>query len=272
MPTQRQALAALAFTLAAMLFATFATFAPDAHAQTEAEGTLLAQALNLRYGKTAPYCSPGAAYYCNGVLVRSIPKDAGDATDPSPDEAARNIVTLAYLRADAKVTKLASNAGFVVPDFNDAQAHGQPYQPYCVYAFTPSLADRNDHGCGMPGAAPAGQSDPSSCNALGIVDDQQWLAYYLDHGSDLSRQCSFSLLASQFSSALAVRQAPQVAAHLTKPDAASSAPGLWATPRRCRSKRSSTSTARRKVARPPWDSARPTTRPRAARFLCCNWT
>jgi hypothetical protein len=211
MPTLRQALAGLTCALVA-------TLAPYAHAQTEAQGTLLAQALNLRYGKTAPYCSPGAAYYCDGVLVRSIPENAGDATDPTPDEAARNVVTLAYLRADAKVTKLASNAGFVVPDFNDAQAHGQPYQPYCVYAFAPSLADRNDHGCGMPGAAPAGQSDPSSCNALGIVNDQQWLAYYLDHGSDLSRQCSFSVLASQFAAALAVRQLPQVAAHLAAPD------------------------------------------------------
>jgi hypothetical protein len=207
--------------LVVVAWCSFATALPiDAHAQTEAQGTLLAQSLNLRYGKTVDSCKPGPAFYCSGVLVRSIPKGAGDATDPSPEEASRNVVALSYLRADAHVVGLPTAVGFVVPERDDALAQGQAYTAWCVYVFATSLGTRSDHGCGMPGAAASGSGDPGSCAALGIVDDGQWLKYFLDHNSDLAAQCSFSAMAPpQFLASVQSRRDPRVAAKLEIPNA-----------------------------------------------------
>ncbi|UVJ45911.1 hypothetical protein NVV94_10390 [Pseudomonas sp. LS1212] len=131
-------------------------------------GYQVASRLNARYADTSPTCRDGrAAFYCNGVLIRTTDVGAFHAWNPSPNSDRINGVSFSYLRADTDVMKVYKAQGFVLREM--AAPVGHPLTLACIYPVDTGT------GAAGPGAACTFRS---VCAQLGVTSVTQWLQRY----------------------------------------------------------------------------------------------
>ena len=177
-------------------------------------GNDVASRLNTRYRNTANRCTyvqrgDYPAYYCNGIIIRSVDNGGFDPWIPSP--AARNLggISFSYFRIDSNVTNFYRNAGFIFLPQREAYAQGRAIDFLCIYAYDgwTFAGERREAGCGLRLRAAPG-SDPSSCASRNATTVQGWYnhARTINHNS---LQCSLSTRdAAQFAVSYQVRNNP----------------------------------------------------------------
>ncbi len=187
---------------------------PRTVAITVTSGRDVAARLNARYANTASSCTyfqkPGyPAYYCNGIIIRSVNNGDFDPWLPSPSAVALQGISFSYFRRDAQVTSFYNNAGFIFFPQREALDQGRSVDFQCIYAhdawtFTGA---RQQHGCGRRTRA-LGPNDNSSCDAVGATTYTGWVNFTrgIPH---ISYQCSLSTNdAAQFALSIVVRRVP----------------------------------------------------------------
>ncbi|WP_248918957.1 hypothetical protein [Pseudomonas entomophila] len=174
----------------------------------------VASRLNTRYRNTVNRCtyaqrSDYPAYYCNGIIIRSV--DNGDFDPWIPSPTARNLggISFSYFRLDSNVTNFYRNAGFIFFPQREAYAQGRAIDFLCIYAYDgwTFAGERRVAGCGLRTRALPG-SDPSSCVDQGATTVQGWYNHVrtINHNSF---QCSLSTRdANQFAVSYQVRNNP----------------------------------------------------------------
>lgn len=163
-----------------------------AHAMTGAE---IAQLLNNRYSNTSIACAgDNPAFFCSGVLVRGVTAGhAGGFWTHSPGAITQGAESFTYLRADLGTREIGHKNGVVFTDQFTAISQGKPLDVLCAYPFIAGAeSSRPDFGCGLPPRLLRQQTDPSSCNTLGIVDADGWLLHFQQQDSQPGSQCSLS--------------------------------------------------------------------------------
>ena len=156
-------------------------------------GYQVAARLNARFADTSPTCRDGrAAYYCNGVLIRTTDQStAFHSWNPSPNSVRGNGASFSYLRADAGVSRFYKSQGFVIRE--QAAPAGNPMSLRCAYPY--------DAGTG--GSPDVCRTHGGLCSELGINSVQAWVARY---GGAVNRSCAFDLDPKQFQLSIDVRQ------------------------------------------------------------------
>lgn len=157
-------------------------------------GATVASGLNARFADTSTIC-PGnkAAYYCNGVLLRSAEATTSfHAWDPSPNSIRYNGVSFSYLRADVGMTSLVFNRphGFLFKSLDMPVAH--PVELRCAYPYDVGTAGAPVDACTFK----------NRCEEIGITGVAQWSARYSGsrHGS-----CAFANTPGPFQVSIDVR-------------------------------------------------------------------
>ena len=197
--------------LAPLLVLLCCTFA---HAESSTASQAVVDDLNAHYKNTAAECGQDPAYYCSGVLVRTVDySSAYKFWTHSPDAAVLESSTFNYLRADIGTRSLSHNTGFIFSDQNKAIADNKAQTLRCIYPFTAGTQSngRPENGCGFAttrhnpkqhAAQRASQdADQSSCYTLNppAITLDLWKANFERHGSVTKNQCSLSTQdASQF--------------------------------------------------------------------------
>lgn len=178
-------------------------------------GKDVAASLNSRYRNTASRCSYSGrndypAYYCNGIVIRSVDNGAFDPWLPSPSALQVQGISFSYYRIDSAVTDFYRRAGFIFFPQREALRQGRAVEFECIYAHDAwtFAGERQKHGCGRRTRALT-PGDNSSCEAVNATTYQSWVAFTkgLSH---ISYQCSLSTMnAGQFALSVAVRNLPQ---------------------------------------------------------------
>lgn len=175
-------------------------------------GADILASLDARYNSVGACGNNRSAFYCNGVLVRSVDNGAFDPWDPSPNQTRIGATSFSYMRKDAVVRNTYRLAGFVFASLDDAQALGKPVQPLCIYPFDAATGvDQADtKGCGSRGIPSTSPTDLSTCamTPTPATTLATWQAYTRTI-SNQSRQCSLSVqVPAQFELSLEARRNP----------------------------------------------------------------
>ncbi|MCR8932383.1 MULTISPECIES: hypothetical protein [unclassified Pseudomonas] len=165
-------------------------------------GEQVAQSLNARYAATSDDCAGRAAYFCNGVLIRSARGTPSyHVWDPSDSSVARNGVSFSYLRKDLRMDSLYIGEGqaFIFKNYDSAikaAAHVPPVR--CAFPTDGATANR-EQSCGHHIDYP---DDAESCLAIGVDTLDKWKTHFHqapNDGTRYYRQCSLSAEKQQFS-------------------------------------------------------------------------
>ncbi|WP_175650161.1 hypothetical protein [Pseudomonas sp. Marseille-P9899] len=153
-------------------------------------GYQVADRLNARYARTSPTCADGgAAYRCNGVLLRTTDVGNFHAWDPSPISVKGNGVSFMYFRADLKTVRFYKAQGFVVRELSYPVA--QPLSLRCIFPFDAHTGGSVDYCNFRP-----------SCASRGITSVAAWDAAYV---SAPHTSCFFDNSAGEYQLALDIR-------------------------------------------------------------------
>jgi len=171
-------------------------------------GQQVAERLNARFLDTRDVCDEGRpAYYCDGLMLRSI--GDGDFFPWNPSERADRLgmVSFSWLRRGTRVTSLHGSSGIVFLPQQEAIDQGYAMRYLCVYAYDAWTASegRPDQGCGIQPGAMTAEADLSSCQGQHASTIESWYAFTakLSHPKF---QCSLSTHdAEQFAVAYKVR-------------------------------------------------------------------
>lgn len=154
-------------------------------------GYQVADRLNVRFARTGTTCTGGqAAYFCNGVLLRTT--DVGDfhAWNPSPASINGNGVSFHYFRADLH-TAIYKPQGFVMRE--QSYPVPEPLTLRCAFPFDAHTGGQADICTFRP-----------SCASLNIHTPQAWAAAY---ASKPISSCYFDNSADDFQLSIEVRNA-----------------------------------------------------------------
>jgi len=206
------------FPLAAMAMAAGCGLSPGPLAPRRSAGDDVASALNARYADVRTACTEGtqAAFYCNGVLLRTtVYSPAYPFWNPNPADAYRG-VSFSYFRADVGSLELFGTYGFIVAAAEHWSADGRyGLQMQCVYPYDAITGiDRGTYGCSASLDYPV---DSRPCLEQGIVTADAFARHYLsvapepENPPDAFRrralhQCAFGVDAFSFDLAVLARQ------------------------------------------------------------------
>ncbi|WP_448092188.1 hypothetical protein [Pseudomonas lini] len=171
-------------------------------------GQTVAEQLNARYANVANECGGKAAYYCNGVLIRTTKaSEKYHAWDPSPSAESTGGISFSYLRKDLGITRLyrGETQGFVFKDHGAAEKIGaHPIPLLCAYPVDGAIyPHRINKGCGAHSYFP---DSSRSCPEENVTSVEQWVAHYHRVGGDRHwSQCSFTAEKNQFAISLEAR-------------------------------------------------------------------
>ncbi len=185
---------------------------PDAYAppvQLQTPAAVLAS-VNKNYNETTTTCqqygtsAERGAYYCSGVLVRTVDNGPFNPWSYSPTAIAIGATSYSWIRQDTGITGLYHPAGFILRNRVDAIAAGVPGLAtgfICMYPYDASTRTTNGHqGCGLRPRNTAPQADNEngaytwgSCDTIGVNTTAQWNADFTSHGNNFSKQCSWSV-------------------------------------------------------------------------------
>lgn len=170
-------------------------------------GDGIAQRLNARFNATENAC-PGnlPAYYCNGIIVRSVDNGDFDPWDPSPSGERLGAISFSYFRVDTHTDNLYRKSGFIFLPQSEAIAQGKAVNYLCIYAYDAGtlVGTRPDKGCGLKQER-VSDDDLSTCAGKNATTVEGWYAFTksLAHRD---YQCSLSTRkADQFAVSYQVR-------------------------------------------------------------------
>lgn len=131
-------------------------------------GYQVAARLNARFADTAMTCRDGrAAYYCNGVILRTVGPGDFHAWNPSPNSIRIGGVSFSYYRRDLGSAMMVYPRGYVVRELSVPAV--TPFEPLCFYPVDGATGNAPDGGiCTLR----------STCQALGVTTLADWLARY----------------------------------------------------------------------------------------------
>ncbi|WP_448092186.1 hypothetical protein [Pseudomonas lini] len=165
-------------------------------------GQTVAEQLNARYANVANECGARAAYFCNGVLVRTTRGTPSyHAWDPSSTAIALNGISFSYLRQDVHMAKLyiGEGQGFVFKGLDDAAkiaAHPTPVR--CAFPAD-GATNHRVLSCGHHSYFPdAGES----CLDINIDTLDKWKEHFHFANTTANRfyhQCALGPDKQQFS-------------------------------------------------------------------------
>lgn len=163
--------------------------------------------INTRYRDTADRCPDGKpAYYCNGVVIRSVDNGNFNPWDPSPAAEKLGAISFSYLRSDVKVSNLYNRAGFIFYPQTEALARNEKVDYLCAYAYDAgtNVGSRPGKGCGLKPRS-ATNADLSTCASVNVRSAAEWQSYTRNLASR-DYQCSLSTVdANQFAITQQVR-------------------------------------------------------------------
>ncbi|MEG1039160.1 MAG: hypothetical protein RSE94_04485 [Pseudomonas sp.] len=170
-------------------------------------GARTAAALNTRYRNTSNNCANNTpAYYCNGIIIRSVDNGNFDPWDPSPSAVKLGAVSFSYLRIDSYVSDFYRQAGFIFLPQNDAIAQNKAPTYLCIYAYDAGtiVGARPNKGCGLKPTFSA-TADLSTCASKNATTVQNWYNFTKTI-PNRDYQCSLSTQnAAQFAVSYQVR-------------------------------------------------------------------
>jgi hypothetical protein len=160
-------------------------------------GRLIAARLDARYNNTRNDCQGRPAYFCNGVLLRTV--DSGNflSWNPSANAIAKNAVSFSFVRRDMGITHLAWNnvQGIIFQNPDSATATARQYiRVLCAFPSDAASWYRANQGCGAHSSYPS-QSGYCSSQAVNSLD--AWKRHYQALGGSgqfsvrNQHQCSF---------------------------------------------------------------------------------
>jgi hypothetical protein len=183
--------------------------------ETIEQGRLVAEALNRRYNDTRNDCHGKAAYFCNGVFMRTTGANTRyHAWDPSPTSISIGGISFSYLRQDVGIQRFAydETQGLIFKNNAASAQDGQlDVKVLCSYPSDAATAFRTtEKGCGPH---PLFSSNSGACAAQTPPVDtiERWKSHYNAVGgsggfSGRNRhQCSFGADPVAFALSLAVR-------------------------------------------------------------------
>jgi hypothetical protein len=161
------------------------------------QGRVVAARLDARYNDTRNSCSGRSAYFCNGVLLRTV--DSGNflSWNPSPNSISQKAVSFSFVRRDMGITHLAWNnvQGIIFQDPDSATAAAKPYiRVLCAFPSDAASWYRANQGCG---AHSSYLSQSSYCSSQGVNSLDAWKRHYQALGGSgqfsvrNQHQCSF---------------------------------------------------------------------------------
>lgn len=179
--------------------------------ETIEQGRLVAEALNRRYNDTRNDCNGKAAYFCNGVFMRTTGANTRyHAWDPSPTSISLGGISFSYLRKDTGIRKFVNNEtqGLILKNNAASAQDGQlDVRLLCSYPTNAGTSSRfTEKGCGPQPSYP---TDSGACaRQTPPVDSiDRWKTHYssVDSSSRGRHQCSFAADTASFALSLAVR-------------------------------------------------------------------
>ncbi|MFF7109239.1 hypothetical protein [Pseudomonas sichuanensis] len=170
-------------------------------------GPAIAARLNLRYNARENTC-PGnlPAYYCNGIIIRSVDNGNFNPWDPSPSAIALGAVSFSYFRVDSHVNNFYRNAGFIFLPQSEAALQGKGMDYLCIYAYDAGtiVGTRPAKGCGLKPRSST-NADLSTCASKNATTVSSWYAF-TQTIPNRDYQCSLSTAnAAQFAVSYQVR-------------------------------------------------------------------
>lgn len=181
---------------------------------TLATGIESAKELNTRYAAVPERCDNLLpAYYCSGVLLRSVADGNFDPWNPSAGATKLGAQSFSFVRTDANMKQTFVASGYLLSAPADAVKQSKPLHYLCVYPNNAGTSGMTPLGKGCNSAAttqPLPTDDLSSCASKNATTVDSWLAY-----TKTSAQCSLSVQdPAQFMTMLGVRAAtPANTAH-----------------------------------------------------------
>ncbi len=171
-------------------------------------GQAVADRLNAQYNDVSDDCDGKAAYFCNGIIIRTTNgSEKYHAWDPSPDSIERNGISFSYIRTDVKMSSLyiGEGQGFILKA-SRFQSVTDSYDVSLRCAFSSDGATaRREMSCG---AHFWFVEDGQACLERGIDSIEKWKADYNQWPSlepRLYRQCAIEPEKNQFSIFLQAR-------------------------------------------------------------------
>jgi hypothetical protein len=179
----------------------------------QVDGWDVADRLNARYANTANDCAGKAAYYCNGVIMRTVEaNNTFHVWNPSPGSVQRGGVSASYIRKDVGTTVFAWNytQGIIFKDWGSmVAANNYPLALLCIYPSDAATFYRVNKGCGSHRNYPTASR---SCSEVGVRSLAQWISFYRSvpgsgHFSARNEhQCSFGVDPASFALGIEVRK------------------------------------------------------------------
>ena len=157
-------------------------------------GRVIAARLDARYNNTSNDCSGEPAFFCNGVMLRTV--DSGNflSWNPSANSIKKGAVSFSFLRRDMGIQKLAWDAvqGIIFKNVERTLADGNlNVRILCSFPSDAATDVRANQGCG---AHPSYPTQSVYCSTLGISTLAQWKQHYESAPAGWQRnqhQCSF---------------------------------------------------------------------------------
>ena len=165
-------------------------------------GPSIVQQLQQRFDDTRPACEDGgAAYTCNGVIIRAIRGSTGlKFWNPSPENIERQGVSFSYFRADVGNELVAGNSGLILSPLAPS---AYPLTVRCVFPLN-AATDSRVKSC-------ATEEFPLPCHLSGVTDIPSWVAHFAEHTG--FGACYFEPTAQWFQFSIEVRQHFPVPSH-----------------------------------------------------------
>jgi hypothetical protein len=157
-------------------------------------GQVIAARLDARYNNTSNDCSGEPAFFCNGVMLRTV--DSGNflSWNPSANSIKKGAVSFSFLRRDMGIQRLARDAvqGIIFKNVERTLADGNlNVRVLCSFPSDAATDVRANQGCG---AHPSYPTQSVYCSTLGISTLAQWKQHYESAPAGWQRnqhQCSF---------------------------------------------------------------------------------
>ncbi|MBD8617279.1 hypothetical protein IFT69_26620 [Pseudomonas putida] len=183
--------------------------------ETIEQGRLVAEALNRRYTDTRNDCNGKAAYFCNGVLMRTTgAKTTYHAWDPSPTAISIGGVSFSYLRKDVGIQRLAwfETQGIILKNSAASAQDGQlDVKLLCSYPSDAATRYRSIKGGCSPHLLYPNDSGACATQTPPVDTIERWKTHYNAMGGSGNfsarneHQCSFGADPAAFALSLAVR-------------------------------------------------------------------
>lgn len=157
-------------------------------------GNTVASQLTQRYQSTVTHCGNNRlpAYFCSGVILRgTIASREYVSWSPSPESIKNGGVSFAYLRRDARFSRmpLGYKNGYILHAPAQAPRHTYKTKVLCAFPVNGQSNGRNLKGCGEHNKYPV-YSRP--CQQQRIFSASQWYRHFKNvYWSPQAHQCGF---------------------------------------------------------------------------------